>query len=92
MAWGAEAAEEAEGAPVEGCEGADGAAGAEERWAEGVEEGPEGEEGEEETGHVPEFEHGAVTAGEEAAPSRPNLFGAFAFAGGSSRGRRLYRG
>ena len=66
-----------------------GAAGAEQRWAEGVEERPEGEEGEEGTGQVADFEHGAVTGGEEAAPSRPNLFGAFAFAGGSSRGRRL---
>ena len=74
---------------MEGGEGADVGAGREERWTEGVEERLEGEEGEEGTGHVPEFEHGAVTAGEEAAPSRPNLFGAFAFAGGSSRGRRL---
>ena len=39
-------------------------------------------------GQVAEVEHGAVSAGDEA-PSRPNLFGAFAFAGGSSRGRRL---
>ena len=95
MAWGAEGAEAAEAAeaagaaPVEGGEGADGGGGGEEMWAEGAEEGPEGEGREEETGHVPEFEHGAVTAGDEVAPSRPNLFGSFAFAGGSSRGRRL---
>ena len=64
--------EGAEAAPVEGGEGADVGAGREERWTEGVEERLEGEEGEEGTGHVPEFEHGAVTAGDEAAPSRPN--------------------
>ena len=98
MTWGGEelraaTAEGEEAATADGEEAA--TAEGEERGEEEAQGGEEGEEEGQGAAQVDEFEHGAVGGGDnqrdepreeeaDVAPGRPNLFGAFAFAGGAA--------